>query len=376
VSTSCTVVLSTYTDLYWQLDGEVGRGHWHDLAEALTARGDRKFDAILLPDGYSLHRVSYIEAERKMLAKTVPFSLEDELAEDLDDCHFALAEPVDGYVHVAVVRRSLLADLLAESAAHGLSMNSLKTCRPVEQEMWLQISETAAAFIGQDASVVVEQRQVASVIAAVGHADTSVYPLHTGLTVWPEWPLSVSNDSPFNVVSGGVELLQGDFRKGIAWPALWRQWRAPAMAAGMLLAVLVAQAWWQVGLLEARNLEYRQAIEKTYREAFPSGRVVNPRRQMEAKLAEIQGGSSSSGSNMLALLSALGAEPNASSLQVSAINYESRAAELRIDILADNFQQVEKLRSALRERGISAELQNSSASGNKVRAKLALKEVS
>lgn len=375
MSTSCTVVLSKYTDLCWQLDGNVGHGQWHDLAAVLSAYGDRKFDAILLPDSYSLNRVSYIDAERKMLAKTVPFSLEDELAEDLDDCHFALAEPVDGFVDVAVVGRSLLADLLADAAAHGLSINSLKTCRPVEHEIWLQISESAAAFIGQEASVVIEQRQVATVMAAVGHEAQKVHSLHAGITVWPEWQLSVSNESPFNVVSGGIELLQGDFRKGIAWPVLWRQWRAPAMAAGMLLAVLVAQAWWQVGLLEARNLEYRQAIEKTYREAFPGGRVVNPRRQMEAKLAEIQGGGGSSGSNMLALLSALGAEPHASSLQVSAMNYESRAAELRIDILADNFQQVEKLRSALRERGISAELQNSSASGNKVRAKLALKEV-
>lgn len=374
MSTPCTVVLSQYADLCWYVASGTGHGDWQDLAEALTAMGERKIDVILLPDWYSVHQVSFIDAERRMLAKTVPFSLEDELADDIDACHFALAEPFEGNVEVAVVKRENVAGILGKAAEHGLSVNSMKTCRAISGNLWLQLSESTAALIGKDHSVVVEQRQVTAIKNAADAAQNPVIALHPGIHLWPEWT-NFSNDALLAHVVGGIDVLQGEFRKGIAWSGVWRMWRAPALAASILMAALVGQAWWQVELLEARNLDVRQAIENTYREAFPSGRVVNPRRQMEAKLADIQGIGQSGGSNMLALLSTLGAEPQASSLQVSAMNYEARAAELRIDIVAENFQQVEKLRSALRARGISAELQNSSASGNKVRAKLALKEI-
>ena len=379
MSTQCTVVLSQYARLSWQMAGVVAHGEWQDLARALDAQGARKFDAILLPDWYSLHRVNFIDAERKMLAKTVPFSLEDELADDVEDGHFALGELGEGVVDVAVLNHAKLKQLFEDVAAAGLAFNSLTTCPlPADEALWIQLGDDAAALLSSEASVVVEQRQLSAVVSSLADKAQRVVMLSDAVHAWPAWGDNISNAGLFDLLASGrsgIDILQGEFRKGIAWQALWKAWRTPAIAAAVLMAALIGQAWWQVGLLEARNLEYRQAIEKTYREAFPNSRVVNPRRQMEARLGELQGGGGSAGSNMLALLSSLSTEPEASSLQISAVNYEARAAELRIDILADNFQQVEKLRSALRARGVSAELQNSSASGNKVRAKLALKEM-
>lgn len=379
VSTQCTVVLSQHAGLSWQLAGVVAQGDWQDLARALEAVGERKFDAILLPDWYSLHRVNFIDAERKMLAKTVPYSLEDELADDVEDGHFALGELGEGVVDVAVFNHAKLQRLFEEVAAVGLTFNSLMTCPvPNEEALWIQLGEHAAALLSAEASVVVEQRQLSAVVNSLADKPQRVVLLSDTVEAWPAWGDNIATPALFEMLASyhdGIDILQGDFRKGIAWPALWKAWRTPAIAAAVLIAALIGQAWWQVGLLEARNLEYRQAIEKTYRDAFPKSRVVNPRRQMEARLSELQGGGGAAGSNMLALLSSLSTEPEAATLQISAVNYEARAAELRIDILADNFQQVEKLRNALRARGVSAELQNSSASGNKVRAKLALKEV-
>lgn len=379
VSTQCTVVLSQHAGLSWQLAGVVAQGDWQDLARALDAVGERKFDAILLPDWYSLHRVNFIDAERKMLAKTVPYSLEDELADDVEDGHFALGELGEGVVDVAVFNHAKLQRLFEEVAAVGLTFNSLMTCPvPNEEALWIQLGEHAAALLSAEASVVVEQRQLSAVVNSLADKPQRVVLLSDTVEAWPAWGDNIATPVMFEMLASyhdGIDILQGDFRKGIAWPALWKAWRTPAIAAAVLIAALIGQAWWQVGLLEARNLEYRQAIEKTYRDAFPKSRVVNPRRQMEARLSELQGGGGAAGSNMLALLSSLSTEPEAATLQISAVNYEARAAELRIDILADNFQQVEKLRNALRARGVSAELQNSSASGNKVRAKLALKEV-
>lgn len=349
-------------------------GNWSDVALALAQQGERKVDIVLMPDWYSLHRVTFIDAEKKMLSKTVPFTLEDELADDIDECHFALGAPVDNAVDVAVVQRTKLQALIDNIKAVGLDINSMATCPGgADEPFWLQLDETSAALFSGTEQLVLDQRQ----IPTLRERAQRILGLRQDLVPWAVWQLESDrlDTIAIDTLRGGIDLLQGEFRKGVAWQAAWKAWRAPAIAASVLILAMIAQAWWQVGLLESRNLAYRQTIEKTYREAFPKSRVVNPRRQMAAKLEELEGGVVSSGSNMLSLLSALSAEEQAASLQISGINYEARAGELRIDVLADNFQQVEKIRKALLARGVKAELQNSSAAGNKVRAKLALKEV-
>lgn len=374
MTTQCTVVVSQYAANCWQIGEQTGTGSWSDVAHVMGQNGERNVDIVLLPDWYSLHRVEFIDAEKKMLAKTVPFALEDELADDIDECHFALGVPEDNAVQVAVVQRAKLQRLIEDIKAAGLEIHALSTCPVLSEEpFWLQIGETSAALFRGAEQLVLDQRQV----PALHDSAKRVVALRQDLEPWDIWQLENNklDTLPIDTLRGGIDLLQGEFRRGIAWRVVWNAWRTPAIAAGVLMVAMIAQAWWQVGLLETRNLAFRQAIEKTYLEAFPKSRVVNPRRQMAAKLAELEGGNVSSGSNMLALLAALSVEENAASLQISGINYEARAAELRIDILADNFQQVEKIRNALLARGVKAELQNSSAAGNKVRAKLALKEV-
>jgi len=379
VSTQCSVVISRNTTIFWRLDGVEVTGSWQELSAALASLESVKVKALLLPDSFSLHSVAFIEAEKKMLAKTVPFSLEDELAEDIEECHFALGSAGEGTVQVAVVNQVLLRSICQLAQEHGIAFESFKTCpMPESMAYWVPMNDQSTVLLTPDHAVVLDKRQVDTVQGVLAELPCRVAPLIDSVGVWPELSGFEADKSFFTsplLQVDGIDLMQGEFRKGIAWGSIWRAWRMPAIAAMLLVVALIAQSWWQVSLLEARNVEYRVAIEDAYRQAFPKSRVVNPRRQMESRLSNLNGAGGSTGSNMLSLMTVLSQEPQAAGLQISAINYESRASELRIDILADNFQQVERLRSALKARGVEAELQNSSASGNKVRAKLSLKEV-
>jgi len=355
----------------------VQQGDWQQCSEQLGAEVS-EVQACLMPDLYSTHRVSFIDAEKKLLTKTVPYSLEDDLAEDISDLHFALGNSADGQVDVAVIRRQTLQAIMDKAAAHNIELQTIQTCPQVEEPSLVLLGDGDLMVSSGGTASVVATHSLTAVLASLNADNCRVQRLHSGVKASDDIVVSGGPSFYDQLVSSPnntIDFRQGEFRRGIAWANYWQAWKAPAIAAGVLMAMLIGQAYWQMGLLEQRNLEYRQAIEKVYRDAFPNSRIVNPRQQMQTKLQALQGQSGGQGSNMVALLAALQSSPIGAQLEISGISYEARAAELRLDVLASNFQQVESLRADLRAKGIKADLQNSSAAGNKVRAKLALSEV-
>jgi general secretion pathway protein L len=378
----CWLIIARNGELTWQLTDSVGscqQGNWQQFANAMTDVNALDITAILLPDLYSIHQLSFIEAERKLLSKTVAFSLEDSLAEDIDELHFALGAPAEGVIDVAVINSQLLQDVL-DSAAHvGIDLDNLYTCptAPGEQAL-IALNESEVLLVNGMQSVVVAYHSLKTALAAIAEKDIPTYRLCQQSTIPAGFELSENRtylDQLTQLTKMGIDLRQGSFRKGIAWGNYWQLWKMPALAALVLIGLMIAQSWWQLRLLEDRNLAYRQTIEQVYLKAFPGSRVVNPRQQMQTKLNALQGSGGGNGSNMVSLLAALQNSPIGAELEISGISYEARAAELRLDVLANNFQQVERLRSDLMNKGIKADLQNSSAAGGKVRAKLALSEV-
>ena len=68
---------------------------------------------LLLPDEQVVLKTAHFNKdERKLLRQTVPYSLEEEFSNDVDQLHFALAKPADDHVAVAVVDQQRLRDWL------------------------------------------------------------------------------------------------------------------------------------------------------------------------------------------------------------------------------------------------------------------------
>ena len=61
---------------------------------------------------------------------------------------------------------------------------------------------------------------------------------------------------------------------------------------------------------------------------------------------------------------------SADGMQLASLNYSQGSRELRINLLAPDFGAVEGLRAALTQDGLDATLENSSRSGDRVRARL------
>ena len=143
------------------------------------------------------------------------------------------------------------------------------------------------------------------------------------------------------------------------------------MLAGVALAIHLLSGWLQVQQLERENLALRGEIEAVYREVNPRGAVVDPERQLQRQLASLRGGGG--GASFTGLLSPLAMQlAEAGGMQLASLNYSQSGNELRINLLAPNFAAVEALRTALTGEGLDATLENSSRSGDGVRARLRL----
>jgi type II secretion system protein L len=101
--------------------------------------------------------------------------------------------------------------------------------------------------------------------------------------------------------------------------------------------------------------------------------VVDPEKQLSRQLNDLRGGAQSSGFvGLVAQVGAvLAANPGTS---IASLNYSQRAGEMRLNILAADYGAVERIREAIGASGLEAQLENSNAQGDGVRARLRVAE--
>jgi len=117
------------------------------------------------------------------------------------------------------------------------------------------------------------------------------------------------------------------------------------------------------------NLDIRRDIETRYREVYPQGAIVDVEKQLERQLRSLRGDAQSAG--FMSLLEQAGAVLNAvPGTQLINLNYTDRNSQLGLTLMASDFDALETLRSKLASAGLKVELENSSAQGDQVRARL------
>lgn len=80
----------------------------------------------LLPNDY-LHysQVDIPTKNRQRVLQAIPYSLEDQLADDIDDLHFAIGQPQQGQYPVAAINKTLLDTILNLFAEHKITLSAL-----------------------------------------------------------------------------------------------------------------------------------------------------------------------------------------------------------------------------------------------------------
>jgi general secretion pathway protein L len=345
-------------------------------------------------------QLEYSDKEKKHLRNLLPFQLEDSVAGDVEDLHFALGIPAEGKVVVAYADKAWLQNTFAELAALGIEVTRCWSA-PLTQPLALDASTqpgdhwTLGLYEGQlhlrylptmGFSVAYAQGRLALQLLLADQGRTEQLPaLHlraaeeqdlaalvemipaqlqqqiASQSLADNWALDFSNSS--------IDLCQGEFSQRLPIERWWKLWRSVAIFALVCVAVYLGTLVYEIQKLSAENLAIRQQIEAAARAAIPQGRVVDAEKQLATLLRQSQP-SGQSASVMALLAVALPPIAEMSNVSIKGIAYAGDTGELNINIQADSFGAFESLSQKIREQGLNAEVLSANAQGNVQSARL------
>jgi general secretion pathway protein L len=342
------------------------------------------------------------------LARAVPFALEEQLTEDIDQLSFAIGRRRSGGgTPVAAVSRTVLQGWISDLNAAGLEPLalypdiSLMPENPGQTVLWLEKGRLAVRRPGAlpfavELSPVSEALVVAGVIAdPLDTASEPKVPESAVLYVTREdWARAQSEfeqltekfdslkvqllpDGPLPWLARSlgtteaVNLLQGEFTRTTDFGARWRQWRtAAALAAGLLVVHVAAQA------LQIRQAKHEAAaldgqIASVFSAAMPAEAMQDPRRQMQSRLDRIR--KSGAGPeyflrSLKVLSDAMAVTPKT---DIDSLSYREESLDMKVN--APSLAALSQLSQFIGKQGMTAEIQSSTPVAGGVEAHIQLR---
>jgi general secretion pathway protein L len=359
-----------FPEISWVSEGAAGawsepaHGSLNQLA-ALT--GERPVDVLVPAEQVFLTEVQIASRNRRKLLQALPYSVEDQLAGDVDEYHFALGQSLgnDRYL-VAAVARSTMDRWMAAFVEAGLEPRCMT---PEILAVPLEAGAASVVVSGERALV----RCSFGAGYAVGLSEAGAYlQLEQGLSCltvfdpqqsWtPPADLEVKQmgvrSSVTGLLAAGLDrspplnLMQGEYhRQGERAERATRVWRWVALVAALAFGLEVSGRWLDYRSLENELGNLNQEAAQILNEAFPDvGRVVNPRVQMDQRLASLRQSSGIGGNGFLYLLRATGPTlVAAKDLEIRSASY--RGGDLILEVHANSLAAIEALRQRIMDTG-------------------------
>ena len=323
--------------------------------------------------------------EVKHLRRALPFMLEESLLEDVSDLHFAHTPLYEGHHAVSVVARAKVAQWMDElpESLREVPWVSEALCLPWTEGQWTLLFESDAVLVrwSEAEGTRVEATLLSALLNSL-HAEQVVLvaygqdeavamaaiPGHLRQqTQWRQGGLSEALLLT-DPVPAGPDLRQGEFAPRLPLMRWWGVWQRVAVALGVALILKAGVSVADYQSLKVENLQLRQAVQDSYRRVNPRGAVVDAEKQLDRQLTELGAGSQQRVFTpvLVTLLSAAGAVPD---ITLTSVNF-SGASDIRVNLLAPDFQSVEQVRDQLGQRGLDAELESSNARRDGVVARL------
>jgi general secretion pathway protein L len=326
------------------------------------------------------------------LAQLVPYALEEHLAEDIDDLHFALGKRAgeSTRVPVAVVSRALLDEWLATLRASGIAPDvvyadsDLLPHNPGQAVALLEADTVAVRAPGAPAVTLPADALGEALRIAQSGADSTAtgargLVLYTGALEWERHAAGIEAARPqFDGIqvqlltagplalfaqqlpsSPAINLLQGAYAPSAGRGFDWRAWRVAAILLACLLGLHVAGKSTELHLLKKREHQVDASIRDTLRSALPGeANSAEPRRSMERRLSITRG----AGGGLLPALQALAQARDATpGVSVQALNFHDGTLDLTLS--AADAESLDHLGQTLRTNGWEADLIGGSNSG-------------
>ncbi len=375
----------------WLLIDEQGRGRGAvqiGAPDAGVINSIRRVVVLVPGSEVLLLEVQVPGRNRQRVLRAAPYVLEEQLAEDVEQLHFALgAAGGDSRYPVAVVERKRMDDWQALLQEQGISATQLvpETLAVPTDGGWSLLVDGSTVLVrsGEYSGFAADGENLAELFALLrvkeqapesarvyGSLVLDLEGVDLDLVEDPAQPLELLARG---YVQGPViDLLQGAYSRREEWGRLLRPWKASAalLLAGLILAGVSTGVNYQ--RLTGQKEQLTADIKALYRQTFPNARrIVNPRAQMEQQLKKLQRKSGVGSTDFLAMLAETANVIRASKgITVRGASY--RDGRLDLDLLADNLQVLDKLKQDLISGGqLNAEIQSAATEKNqKVKSRM------
>lgn len=342
--------------------------------DSLHQRAGGRAPLVLVPaTAVSLFEV---HLPNRAAVKALPFMLEEQLAEEIDQLHFALGNRHGNEQQVMVVKHALMAtwlDWLDSADLHPRRMLPDALALPLKEEQWsaLEIGgqwlvrqgEFQGFSCDQDLLEIYMDAAIAEQAAQNQETQASVQ-----LCCWQpfdyqhqqlelvaapeELPMQLLAEQP----ASSFNLLQGRYAPRSQLAKYLLPWRYAAVAAGLLFVISLVDMGLEIRQLSQQQAALKSQVVNVYRSVFPNERrVVNPRAQMKQHLAAMSGGATGGGFFEL-LGKTLHANAKVKDLKPLSLKYDRDRSELRIQAESGSFQDFERFKTLVEEMKLSIEI--------------------
>lgn len=387
--------------LEWLLGG-AGEARSRQLrataVEAASRVGSSRLVLLAPSEAVLLAEVALPGRNRQRLLQALPYAMEEQLIDDVEDMHFVLGQlAADGRYHAAAVNRARLGAWLAAAQEGGVHVDAVVPdvlVLPFAPDTWTAFLEPGRVLVRtglhsgfaatpETAPVLLEH----ALTDAAEHAP-AVIRVYDAAGSGGDYLRPVPSEPPLETLpygngllglaaehgtSAALNLLQGEFSPRARLRRRLRPWYPSAALAGALLLLqpaVFAYEHWQAA---QRSQALQEAIEATYRQAFPDAqRVVNARAQMESRLNDLRSRAGGAGSGFIDMLGAAGPLLGADGVEITSLRY--RRGELDVELLAADFQRLERLKDQLSEAAQwGIEIQSATSRDDQVQGRLLIR---
>jgi len=355
---------------------------------------DGEVVALLPAEDVLLTSIRIPITSKAKLLKAAPYALEEELAQDITQLHFALGESSHNITPVAVISHDVMSQWRQRFAKHHIELKKMTSellVIPYTNDEWhIQVSKDKTlvrtgkykGFIADNNNLLVllqlaikeeKQKPQKIVINNPENIKISFAEVKEVATIMQKEPVSLIEQYVQSIKQQAVfNFIQGVYQPTQQATTIKRVWK---LVAALVIAVVFVQGIG--GLVEYVQLSKQNAklgsrITALYKEVFPQATtVVAPKVRVQRQLAQLRAGVAAGG--FLDLLGkageALQAQPN---VTLQGLDFSNR--QLALSLEAPSFAVLEQLSNVLQRKKLIVTQQDAQSIASGVKAKLLIKE--
>jgi general secretion pathway protein L len=345
--------------------------------------------------------------QQRFIAQALPYAVEEQLAQDIETLHLALGNRSDEGYRVAAIDRERMANwfsvfsgwrdltlsaIYADASLLPPGIDGWSACVDGEVTLllgpageWLSVQTANLSMFLQTLAVPGSGDVMALTLYLEGQAGDELSSLIADrvareeieiTTEHPEClPIELLALSHQSQSSGVINLCQGNFAAGPAKKSALAPWRPLILIAA---AWLVLQLSLETGLgwyYQSQADDLNAQAMGVYREAFPDDRRTHPgnvRRVVEGQLR--QNADSGPSLNFITLMKFTGqqyaAVSGSNGIRFNSLNYNQARGELVVDLRADSYDLMSRLRNGLAAQGLDAKIGSVVNEAGEIRGRL------